>query len=59
MGKQADTVMIPRDEYRILREMYKTVKRQQFLFRLEEAEKNLKNRKVKKVSVEAFAKVLT
>lgn len=51
MGKQIDTIMVPRDEYKILREMYKTVKRQQFLFRLEEAEKNLKTRKVKRVSI--------
>lgn len=52
MGKQADAIMVPRGEYRILREMHKTVKRQQFLFRLEEAKKNLKFRKVKRVSID-------
>ena len=37
------TVSIPEDEYKMLKELYKTVKRQQFLLRLEDAEKNLKS----------------
>lgn len=48
------TVVVPKEEYGFLKELYKTVKRQQFLFRLEEAEKNLKAGKVKKVSVDKF-----
>ncbi|MBI4383064.1 MAG: hypothetical protein HY579_03400 [Nitrospinae bacterium] len=46
------TVNIPEDEYKLLKELYKTVKRQQFLLRLEESEKNLKAGKVKKVSID-------
>jgi hypothetical protein len=51
---ERDMVMLPKDEYRILKELYKTVKRQNFLFRLEESEKNLKTGKIKKVSVKDF-----
>ncbi len=56
MGKvtAGNTVAIPKGEYKLLKELYKTVKRQQFLFRLEEAEKNLKAGKVKKVTVDKF-----
>ena len=56
MGKviAGNTVAIPKKEYKFLKELYKTVKRQQFLFRLEEAEKNLKAGKVKKVPVDKF-----
>lgn len=49
-------VAVPKEEYGFLKEIYKTVKRQQFLFRLEKAEKNLKAGKVKKVSVDKFLK---
>ncbi len=49
-----DTVTIPKDEYKLLREMYKTVKRQQFLLRITDAEKNLRLGKIKKVPVEEF-----
>jgi len=48
------TMVILKEEYGLLKELYKTVKRQQFLFRLEEAEKNLKAGKIKKVSAEKF-----
>jgi hypothetical protein len=56
MGKAIaeDIVKIPRNEYRVLKEMYKTVKRQQFLLRIDEAEKNLKTGKVKKVPIDKF-----
>lgn len=47
-------VVVPSEEYKFLKEMYKTVKRQMFLFRMEEAEKNLKAGKIKKVSVDKF-----
>ncbi len=49
-----DTITIPKDEYNFLKELYKTVKRQQFLLRIDEAERNLKVNKVKKVSIEKF-----
>jgi hypothetical protein len=48
------TVVVPKKEYRILIEVYRNVKRQQFLLPLDEAEKNLKAGQVKKVSVENF-----
>lgn len=47
-------VTLPKEEYRILKELYKTVKRQNFLLRLEAAKKNLKAGKIKKVSVKDF-----
>ncbi len=49
-----DSIKVPKYEYRMLKELYKTVKRQQFLLRLDEAEKNLRAGKVKKVSVDKF-----
>jgi hypothetical protein len=45
-------IEIPKDEYRILKEIYKTVKRQRLLFRIEEAEKNFRMGKVEKTSVD-------
>jgi len=49
-----EMVEIPKDEYRILKEIYKTVKRQRLLFRIEEAEKNFRKGKVEKTSVDDF-----
>ena len=49
-----ETVSIPKEEYKFLKELCKTVKRQQFLFRLHEADKNLKGGRVKKMSVDKF-----
>jgi hypothetical protein len=49
-----EMVEIPKDEYTFLREIYKTVKRQRLLFRIEEAEKNLRLGKVEKISVDDF-----
>jgi hypothetical protein len=56
MSKTAteDTVTIPKEEYKLLREIYNTVKRQNFLLRIEEAEKNLRFGKVKKITIEDF-----
>ena len=45
-----ETVVIPRKEYRLLKEIYKTVKRQNFLLRIAEAEYNLDKGKVRKIS---------
>jgi hypothetical protein len=47
-----ETVVVPKEEYRILKEVYRNVKRQQFLLRLEEAEKNLRAGRVRKISIE-------
>jgi hypothetical protein len=49
-----EMVEIPREEYIILKEIYKTVKRQKLLFRIEEAEKNLRSGKVEKMSTDDF-----
>ncbi len=49
-----DTVTIPKEEYKLLREIYNTVKRQNLLLRIEEAEKNLRLGKIKKITVEDF-----
>ena len=49
-----EMVEIPKDEYRILKEIYKTVKRQRLLFRIEEAEKNLRLGRAEKMSVDDF-----
>ena len=49
-----EMVKIPKDEYRFLREIYKTVKRQKLLLRIEEAEKNLRLERVEKMSVDEF-----
>ena len=56
MGKATaeETVVIPKKEYRFLKELYKTVKRQDFLLRIAEAEDNLEKGKVKKSSVNEF-----
>ena len=55
MGSTSDeTVAIPKEEYRILKEIYQSVKRQNFLLRIAEAEENLKAGKVKKVCVGQF-----
>lgn len=49
-----ETVAVPREEYRILKEIYQSVKRQNFLLRIAEAEKNLKAGKIKKVRRDNF-----
>ncbi len=54
MGKAADMVEIPKEEYSLLKELFRTVKRQNLLLRISEAEKNLKAGKVKKVSADKF-----
>jgi predicted RNase H-like nuclease len=49
-----EMIEIPKDEYKMLKEIYRTVKRQKLLFRIEEAEKNLRTGKAKKVAVDEF-----
>ena len=45
-----DYVKIPKQEYDLLKEVYRTVKRQAFLVRLDDAEKNLAAGKTKTIS---------
>jgi len=47
-----DFVKIPKQEYNLLKEVYRTVQRQAFLIRIGEAEKNLLSEKTKKSSVD-------
>lgn len=49
-----DCVKIPKQEYNLLKEVYRTVKRQAFLVRLDEAERNLSAGKTKTSSVDDF-----
>ena len=49
-----DYVKIPKQEYKLLKEVYRTVKRQEFLVRLDEAERNLSAGKTKTSSVDDF-----
>ena len=49
-----DYVKVPRQEYSLLKEVFRTVKRQAFLVRLDDAEKNLAAGKTKAVSVDDF-----
>jgi len=47
-----DFVKVPRQEYNLLKEIYRTVQRQSFLVRVDEAEKNLANNKTKTAKVD-------
>ena len=47
-----DYIKVPKQEYNLLKEVYRTVKRQAFLIRLDEADKNLAAGKTKTVSVD-------
>jgi len=49
-----DYVKVPRQEYSLLKEVFRTVKRQAFLVRLDDAEKNLAAGKTKTLSVDDF-----
>ena len=49
-----DYVKIPKQEYNLLKEVYRTVKRQAFLVRLDESERNLAAGKTKAISVDDF-----
>jgi len=49
-------VQVPLSEYNILKEIYKTYKRQKFLFRIDEAENNLQKGNVKKIKIDDFIK---
>ena len=47
-----DFVKIPKQEYSLLKEVYRTVQRQALLIRIGEAEKNLTAGKTRKISVD-------
>ena len=47
-----DYVKIPKQEYALLKEVYRTLRRQMFLIRIGDAEKNIASGKTKKVSVD-------
>ena len=49
-----DYVKIPKQEYNLLKEIYRTVKRQAFLVRIDESERNLAAGKTKAISVDNF-----
>ena len=49
-----DYVRISKQEYNLLKEIYRTVKRQTFLIRIDEAERNLAAGKTKEMSVADF-----
>ena len=49
-----DYIKITKREYNLLKEVYRTVKRQGFLVRIDEAERNLSMGKTKTTSVRDF-----
>lgn len=53
-GIAENTVSVPEGEYKLLKEIYKTVKRQKFLLRIDEAERNLKKGRVKRIKINDF-----
>ena len=54
MGHAAveDYVKIPKQEYNLLKEVYRTVKRQAFIVRIDEAERNFAAGKTKSMTVD-------
>jgi len=51
---QKQKIEVPLMEYNLLREAYRHLKKQALLFRIIEAEENLKKKKVKKVNIDKF-----
>ena len=51
---EKEKVTIPVSEYNLLKEVYNQFKKQALIFRVIEAEKNLKSEKVKKVKIDEF-----
>jgi hypothetical protein len=47
-----DYIKIPKREYNLLKEVYRTVKRQAFLVRIDESARNLAAGKIKKISID-------
>ena len=53
---EKEKITIPISEYNLLKELYNQFTKQALLFRIMEAEKNLKSKKVKKTSIDEFIK---
>jgi hypothetical protein len=53
-----DYVKIPKQEYNLLKEVFRNVKRQAFLLRLDESERNLAGGKTKAISVDDFIRAV-
>ena len=51
---EKEKVTIPTSEYNLLKEVYNQFKKQTLIFRIIEAERNLKSKKVKKVKIDEF-----
>ena len=51
---EKEKVTIPASEYNLLKEVYNQFKKQTLIFRIIEAERNLKSKKVKKVKIDEF-----
>ncbi|MEA1937125.1 MAG: hypothetical protein U9N04_03365 [Patescibacteria group bacterium] len=51
---EKEKVIIPVSEYNLLKEVYGQFKKQALLFRIIEAEKNLKSKKVRKTDIDKF-----
>lgn len=47
-------VKFPQQEYNLLKEVFRSIKRQAFLVRIDEAERNFKNGKYKTASADDF-----
>jgi len=54
--KEKENITIKKSEYNLLKEVYNQFEKQTLLFRIIEAERNLKKGKVKKMSSDAFIK---
>ena len=54
--KEKENITIKKSEYNLLKEVYNQFEKQTLLFRIIEAERNLKKGKVKKISSDAFIK---
>ena len=51
---EKENVTIPVSEYNLLKEVYSQFKKQALLFRIMEAERNLKTKKCKKMQIDKF-----
>ena len=54
--KEKEDITIPKSDYNLLKEIYNQFKKQVLLFRIIEAERNLKRGKVKEMIFDVFIK---
>lgn len=54
--KEKENITIPKSDYDLLKEVYNQFKKQALLFRIIEAESNLKRGKTEKISSDEFIK---